>query len=75
MHEIDALAAAAGIAPDWWDVAGKRTIVSAATKLALLEALRLPARTQAQARESLRRLAEGTARRIPYSLTIALDAP
>ena len=73
MHEIDALAGAAGIAADWFDVAGKRTIVSASTKLALLEALRLPARTQAQARESLARLMDRTARRIPYSLTIALD--
>ena len=53
MHEIDALAGAAGIAAYWFDVAGKRTIVSASTKLALLEALRLPARTQAQARELL----------------------
>jgi glycogen operon protein len=73
MHEIDALTEAAGIAAEWFDVAGKRTIVSASTKLALLEALRLPARTQALARESLARLAEETARRLPYSLTIALD--
>jgi glycogen debranching enzyme GlgX/4-alpha-glucanotransferase len=72
-HEIDALAGAAGIAPHWFDVLGKRTIVSATTKLALLEGLRLPARSQAQARESLARLAEETARRIPYSLTIPLD--
>ena len=62
MREIDALAGAAGIAPDWFDVAAQQTIVSASTKLALLEALRLPARTQAQARELLGRLAEGTAR-------------
>jgi glycogen operon protein len=72
-RELDALAEAAGIAPHWFDVLGKRTIVSAATKLALLEGLRLPARSQAQARESLGRLAEETARRIPYSLTIPLD--
>ena len=72
-RELDALAEAAGIAPYWFDVLGKRTIVSAATKLALLEGLRLPARSQAQARELLGRLAEETARRIPYSLTIPLD--
>jgi glycogen operon protein len=72
-RELDALAEAAGIAPHWFDVLGKRTIVSAATKLALLEGLRLPARSRAQARESLGRLAEETARRIPYSLTIPLD--
>jgi glycogen debranching enzyme GlgX/4-alpha-glucanotransferase len=73
-RDIDALAQAAGIASDWWDVSGKHTIVSAQTKLALLEALRLPARSQAQARESLSRLVEETsARRIPHSLTIPLD--
>jgi glycogen debranching enzyme GlgX/4-alpha-glucanotransferase len=72
-REIDALAEAAGIAPHWFDVQGKRTIVSAATKLALLQGLRLPARSRAQARESLGRLAEETARRIPHSLTIPLD--
>jgi glycogen operon protein len=68
--EIDALAAAAGIAGEWWDVAGWRTVVPEETKLALLAALRLPAVSQAQARESLARLVEETcARRLPRSLT------
>jgi glycogen operon protein len=72
LHEIDALANAAGIASDWWDVSGKRTVVSAQTKLALLDALRLPARTQALARESLDRfVAETGARRVPASLTLS----
>src|SRR5208282_734525 len=40
-REIDRLADAAGISADWWDVVGRRTIVSPETKLALLAALRL----------------------------------
>lgn len=73
-RDIDALADAAGIAREWWDVGGKHTMVSAETKIALLEALRLPARTQSAARESLARLVEETsARRLPYSLNIPLD--
>jgi glycogen operon protein len=72
LHEVDALANAAGIAADWWDVSGKRTIVAAQTKLALLDALRLPARTQGLARESLDRLvAETSARRAPAALTLS----
>ena len=51
---IDALADAAGIAAEWWDVEGKRTLVSTATKLALLDCFGLAARTQAQAREIAR---------------------
>jgi len=72
--EIDTLAAAAGIAPEWWDVVGNHTSVAASTKLALLEGFGLPARSQAQARDSLARLIEETgARALPYSLTIPLD--
>ena len=52
------------------------TIVSAETKLALLDALRLPAATQAQVRESLARLvAETSARRLPMTHVSRLDAP
>ncbi len=75
-REIDALAAAAGISAEWWDVAGRRTIVSPETKLALLAALRLPAGSQAEARESLARLVEETgARRLPLSLVRRFDEP
>ncbi|MGD0183834.1 MAG: glycogen debranching protein GlgX [Roseiarcus sp.] len=75
-REIDALAAAAGISAEWWDVAGRRTVVSTETKLALLAALRLPARSQAEARESLARLVEETgARRLPLSLVRRFDGP
>jgi glycogen debranching enzyme GlgX/4-alpha-glucanotransferase len=75
-NDIDALANAAGISAHWWDVGGQQTIVSTETRLALLEAFRLPARSQGQARESLTRLVEETtARRVPYSLTIPLHGP
>ena len=74
--EIDALAKAAGIASEWFDVSGKRTIVSAHGKIALLEAMGLPARSDLQARESLKGLLDATrARRVPASLTLSLDAP
>ncbi len=53
---VEALASAAGIAGDWWDVSGKRTIVSPETKIALLTALGLEAGSEAQARESLARV-------------------
>jgi glycogen operon protein len=74
--DIDALASAVGIAADWWEVSGKHSVVSIQTKLALLEAMRLPARSQAQARESLAEIVQETrARRIPVSATLALDQP
>jgi len=74
-EQIDALAQAAGIAPEWWDVAGTRTAVSHDTKIALLAALRLPAESRAQATQSLQRLVEETsARRIPHSLVRRLGA-
>jgi glycogen operon protein len=75
-REIDVLADAAGISADWWDVAGRRTIVSPETKLALLAALRLPAGSQAELRESLARLVDETgARRLPLSLVRRFDEP
>jgi glycogen operon protein len=73
-REVDVLADAAGISADWWDVAGRRTVVSPETKLALLAALRLPAGSQAQARESLARLIDETdARRLPFALARRFD--
>ncbi|CAM5770164.1 hypothetical protein LMIY3S_03080 [Labrys miyagiensis] len=53
---LDLLATAAGIAPEWWEVSGKHTLVSADTKRTLLAAMGLPHHTLAQARESLDRL-------------------
>ena len=73
---VDALASAAGIAADWWDVSGSRTIVAPETKIALLAALGLEAGSEAQARESLTRLLDDTRRRrIPPSLVLRLDEP
>ncbi len=52
---LDQLAAAAGIAGDWWDVAGERHIVGADTKRALLAAMGLRTdRTPTRARTSPR---------------------
>ena len=73
---IDTLATAAGIAAEWFDVAGKRTIVSPETKIALLAALGLAAATEAQARESLTRVVDETQRRrLPFSLVLRLGEP
>lgn len=60
---LDALARAAGIAPDWWEVSGRHHAVTDGTKQALLAAMRLPATTTAEARMSLVRLAEDRDRR------------
>ncbi len=53
---IARLAQAAGIATDWWSVDGTRTAVSEDTNRALLAAMRLPATTSGEARDSLRAL-------------------
>jgi glycogen operon protein len=60
---LDRLATAAGIAAQWWEIDGTRHPVSAATKQALLAAMRLPAGSSSQARDSLVRLAETHQRR------------
>jgi glycogen debranching enzyme GlgX/4-alpha-glucanotransferase len=74
-EDVDRLAASAGIASEWWEVSGAHTVVSPTTKLALLDCFGLPARSQALARESLDRLMEETsARRLPPSITLTLDA-
>ena len=68
---LDRLAEAAGITPDWWDIDGTRHPVSADTKRALLAAMRLPAGSTAQARDSLHRLAEtGQRRALPTALMV-----
>ena len=53
---LNRLAQTAGIAADWWDVAGTRHTVSPETKRTLLAAMNLRAETVAQTRESLARI-------------------
>jgi glycogen operon protein len=53
------LAIAAGIAPHWHDLTGREHEVPEATLRAVLAALRLPAETAAQARDSLARRRHG----------------
>ncbi len=65
---LRALATAAGIAPQWHDLAGHETQVPRDTLQALLHALDLPAACQAQARESLALLA--APRALPVQLTV-----
>ena len=68
---IDALAGAAGVAADWWDLGGKRTIVSPESKIALLKALGLAAASEDEARDSLGRVLDETRlRRVPPSLLV-----
>lgn len=55
---LDRIASLAGIAPEWWEVSGRHTIVSPDTKRALLASMGLPAATPGQARDSLGRLLE-----------------
>ncbi len=63
------LATAAGIGPDWWTVDGAQTIVNDDTNRALLAAMRLPATTAAEARDTLRHLAETRDHRpLPHAL-------
>jgi glycogen debranching enzyme GlgX/4-alpha-glucanotransferase len=75
LETIDKLASAAGIAAEWFDVAGKRTIVSPETKIALVSALGLDAASEAEARESLTRIVDETRRRLPFSLVLRVDEP
>jgi glycogen debranching enzyme GlgX/4-alpha-glucanotransferase len=73
---IGKLASAAGIAAAWTDIAGKRTLVSPETKIALLSGLDLAVASEAQARESLARLVgETQRRRLPLSLVLRVDQP
>ena len=57
------LATAAGIQPDWWSIDGQRHEVSEDTKRHLLAAMRLPAGSEGEARDSLARLSAQTALR------------
>ena len=76
VETIDKLASAAGIAAEWSDIGGKRTIVSPETKIALLSGLGLEVASEAQARDSLTRLIDETQRRrLPFSLVLRPDEP
>ena len=76
VETIGKLASAAGIAAEWSDISGKRTIVSPETKIALLSALGLEVASEAQARDSLTRLTDETRlRRLPFSLVLRADQP
>jgi len=60
---LERLAAAAGIAREWWDMAGGRHVVGADTQRALLAAMGLRADTTGDARDRLVELAEARERR------------
>ena len=73
---IDALSTAVGVSAEWWNVFGKRTIVSPETKIVLLAALGLDAGSEARARESLTQIIDETQRRrAPLSLVLRSDEP
>jgi glycogen debranching enzyme GlgX/4-alpha-glucanotransferase len=73
---IGKLASAAGIAAEWTDISGKRTIVSPETQIALLSGLGLEIASESQARDSLTRLIDETQRRrLPFSLVLRADQP
>ena len=68
VETIGKLASAAGVAAEWSDIAGKRTIVSPETKIALLSGLGLEVSSEAQARDSLTKLIDETAAPSPALL-------
>lgn len=68
---LDRLSRAACIAPDWWDVSGRRTRVSDDTKRALLASMQLPAATDGEARDTLRHLSDDRDHRaLPHALVV-----
>jgi glycogen operon protein len=73
---LDRLARAAGIAPDWYDIAGAKHIVPVSTKEVLLAEMGFAVGSEAQARESLGRLAEEQDRRVlPSTLVVHEGEP
>ncbi|HEY8010073.1 MAG TPA: glycogen debranching protein GlgX [Rudaea sp.] len=72
---LNRLAQTAGIAADWWDVAGTQHAVSPETKRTLLAAMSLRAETEAQARESLERIMQTRQHRLlPMTRVVRADA-
>jgi glycogen operon protein len=73
---VDRLATVVGISAEWFDVAGRRTVVSPETKIALLTALGLEVGSEAEAQESMARVVdEKRRRRLPFSLVLRLGEP
>src|SRR5208283_3213071 len=73
---LDRLARAASIAPEWWDVDGRRTLVGDDTRRALLASMRLPASSEGEARDTLRHLSETRDRRaLPHALVSRTGEP
>ncbi len=77
---LDRLAAAAGIAAEWWDIAGRRHVVTAETKRALLDAMRLGVESTEDAHARLAELADARERRrLPAAIVthsgVAIDVP
>ena len=65
---VGSLAAAAGIAPEWFAVSGERHEVSTDSQRAILAAMGLPAATMGEARDGLARLADRRLRALPPTL-------
>ena len=72
---LDRVARAAGIAPEWWDEEGRQHSVSDETKRALLAAMKIPAATNAQARDSVAQLAQDGAAPPPNAERCFLPEP
>jgi glycogen operon protein len=73
---LERLARAASIAPEWWDVDGRHTSVSDETRRALLAAMRLPAATEGEARDTMRHLSDDRDRRaVPHALVSRAGEP
>ncbi|HQT37838.1 MAG TPA: glycogen debranching protein GlgX [Acidocella sp.] len=71
---LNRLVSAAGIAPDWWDIAGNQYNVSPDTKRSLLRAMALPADTSADISASLEMVADATfGRLLPISHMVYED--
>jgi glycogen debranching enzyme GlgX len=67
---VEQLANLAGIQPIWWDIDGGRHLVPLDTKRALLRAMRVPADTQDDCRDSLARLNAESTTPLPFTLTV-----
>ena len=73
---LDRLAREAGIAPFWWDIAGRRHDVGEETKRSLLAAMRLPAASPSDIAESLARLgAARAAAPLPPAMVVRGGVP
>jgi glycogen operon protein len=73
--DVDHLADLAGIDPIWWDVGGGYHKVSVETKRTLLRAMRLPADTGSDLRDSLARLAAERHAPLPPVVTAQANEP